>query len=179
MVLELLSDTIRLVFQKEHMARIRRSRDQEQEEMTKNYPPRDVSQLIVEAIDKMTEMMRQQLELFRQQLHQQQVHLEQQQQQQQQQRSEPRGCPEEKFLVYRFPSFMGTEGPMSANKWLLDLERTFDISGCTEDQKVQYARYLLQGEAGFWWETKRQLLAMELGNLATLTWERFKQEFDN
>ncbi|XP_035547777.1 probable serine/threonine-protein kinase PBL5 isoform X1 [Juglans regia] len=143
--------------------------------MTENDLPRDVSQLIVEAIDRMTEMMRQQLELFRQ-LHQQQVHLEQQQQQQ---RAEPRGCPYEKFLVYRYPSFMGTEGPMRANKWLLDLERMFDISGCTEDQKVQYAGYLLQGEAGFWWETKRQLLAMELGNLATLTWERFKQEFDN
>lgn len=50
---------------------------------------------------------------------------------------------------------MGTEGALRANKWLIDLDRTFDISGFTESQKVQYAGYLLQGEADIWWDTKR------------------------
>ncbi|KAF5458599.1 hypothetical protein F2P56_022620 [Juglans regia] len=68
---------------------------------------------------------------------------------------------------------------MKANKWLLDLDRTFEISGCTEEQKVQYVGHLLQGEAGIWWDTKRQLLTRELGNITILTWERFKEEFDN
>lgn len=68
---------------------------------------------------------------------------------------ENRGCPFERFLVYRYPNFMGTEGALRANKWLIDLDRTFDISGFTESQKVQYAGYLLQGEADIWWDTKR------------------------
>ncbi|XP_035547396.1 uncharacterized protein LOC118348923 [Juglans regia] len=74
---------------------------------------------------------------------------------------------------------MGTEGSMKANEWLLDLDSTFKISGCIEEQKVQYAGHLLQGEAGSWWDTKRQLLIRELGNITILTWERFKEEFDN
>ncbi|XP_035545679.1 uncharacterized protein LOC118348309 [Juglans regia] len=74
---------------------------------------------------------------------------------------------------------MGTERPLRANKWLVDLKRTFDISGCTEEQKVQYATHMLQGEAGIWWDTKQQLLIRELGDLAALTWDRFKTDFDN
>ncbi|KAF5445214.1 hypothetical protein F2P56_034280 [Juglans regia] len=68
---------------------------------------------------------------------------------------------------------------MRANKWLIDLDRTFDISVCTKNQKVQYVGHVLQGEAGIWWDTKRQLLALELGDVATLTWEQFKKEFDS
>ncbi|KAF5443101.1 hypothetical protein F2P56_035689 [Juglans regia] len=52
----------------------------------------------------------------------------------------PRGgnqrCQYEKVLVYKYPNFMGTEGLLRANKWLVDLERTFYISGCTEEQKT-------------------------------------------
>ncbi|KAF5442876.1 hypothetical protein F2P56_035488 [Juglans regia] len=59
------------------------------------------------------------------------------------------------------------------------MKQTFEISGCTEEQKVQYARHLLQGEAGIWWDTKKQRLIRELGNITILTWERFKEEFDN
>ncbi|KAF5459644.1 hypothetical protein F2P56_019576 [Juglans regia] len=71
------------------------------------------------------------------------------------------------------------EGALRANKWLIDLDHTFDISGCTEEHKVQYAGHLLQGEARIWWDTKRQLLHQELGDLAMLTWERFKRVFDS
>ncbi|XP_040998203.1 uncharacterized protein LOC121244255 [Juglans microcarpa x Juglans regia] len=61
----------------------------------------------------------------------------------------------------------------------MDIERTFDVSGCSEVQKVQYAGHMLQGEVGIWWETKQQLLARESGNLIALTWDRFKIEFAN
>ncbi|XP_035542080.1 uncharacterized protein LOC118344789 [Juglans regia] len=74
---------------------------------------------------------------------------------------------------------MGTEGPMKANKWLLDLDWIIMVSGCTEEQKVQNLGHLLQGEAGTWWDTKKQLLIRELGNITALTWERFNEEFDN
>lgn len=92
---------------------------------------------------------------------------------------ENQGCPFEKLLVYRYPNFMGTEGALRANKQLIDLERTFDIIGCTEEQKVQHDGHLLQVEAGIWWDTKRQLLIRELGNITALTRERFMEEFDD
>ncbi|XP_035549700.1 uncharacterized protein K02A2.6-like, partial [Juglans regia] len=44
---------------------------------------------------------------------------------------------------------------------------------------VLYASYMLQGEAAYWWETKRSLLEMELGSLAAVSWQRFKKEFDD
>lgn len=50
---------------------------------------------------------------------------------------------------------MRTKGALRANKCLIDLEWTFNVSGCKEEQKVQYARYLLQEEASIWWDTKR------------------------
>ncbi|XP_035542086.1 uncharacterized protein LOC118344795 [Juglans regia] len=52
--------------------------------------------------------------------------------------------------------------PLRAEKWIIDLERTYEICGCIEDQKVLYAGYLFQGEAGTWWDMRR-----------------FKEEFDN
>ncbi|XP_040988918.1 uncharacterized protein LOC121236532 [Juglans microcarpa x Juglans regia] len=69
--------------------------------------------------------------------------------------------------------------PLRAVKWIMDLKRTYEICECTEDQKVLYAGYLFEGEAGIWWDMRRQLLVRELGSLVALSWERFKEVFDN
>ncbi|XP_035540222.1 uncharacterized protein LOC109013719, partial [Juglans regia] len=89
------------------------------------------------------------------------------------------GCTYERFLAHRTPAFSGEEDPMRARRWILDLERTFEVCGCTEVQMVLYASYMLQGEAAYWWETKRSLLEMEFGSLAAVSWQRFKKEFDD
>ncbi|KAF5481414.1 hypothetical protein F2P56_002065 [Juglans regia] len=89
------------------------------------------------------------------------------------------GCTYERFLAHRTPAFTGEEDPMRARRWILDLERTFEVCGCTEVQMVLYASYMLQGEAAYWWETKRSLLEMEFGSLAAVSWQRFKKEFDD
>ncbi|XP_035542910.1 uncharacterized protein LOC118345683 [Juglans regia] len=89
------------------------------------------------------------------------------------------GCTYERFLAHRTPTFTGEEDPMRARRWILDLERTFEVCGCTEVQMVLYASYMLQGEAAYWWETKRSLLEMEFGSLAAVSWQRFKKEFDD
>ncbi|KAF5481534.1 hypothetical protein F2P56_002175 [Juglans regia] len=94
-------------------------------------------------------------------------------------RPEVRGCMCEKFLIHRYPKFSGSEEPLKAEKWIMDLVRTYEICGCTEDQKVLYAGYLFQGEARIWWDMRRQLLVRELGSLVALSCERFKEEFDN
>ncbi|XP_041025351.1 cold shock protein 2-like [Juglans microcarpa x Juglans regia] len=44
---------------------------------------------------------------------------------------------------------------------------------------VLYGSYMLQGEAANWRQTKRQLLEMELGSFAAVSWQRFKKEFDD
>ncbi|XP_035546555.1 uncharacterized protein LOC118348613 [Juglans regia] len=89
------------------------------------------------------------------------------------------GCTYERFLAHRTPAFSGEENPIRARRWIQDLERTFEVCGCTEAHMVLYGSYMLQGEAANWWETKRPLLEMELGSLAAVSWQRFKKEFDD
>lgn len=74
---------------------------------------------------------------------------------------------------------MGEEDPLRAWRWINDLERTFEICECTESQKMLYASYRLQGEAAARWETKQDILEMEVGSFAAVTWRHFMQEFDD
>lgn len=64
--------------------------------------------------------------------------------------AKPRGWPYKTFLIYQHPNFMGIKGPMRVDNWLVDLDQTFKIYECMEDQKVLYTKYLLQGEASIW-----------------------------
>ncbi|KAF5442051.1 hypothetical protein F2P56_036924 [Juglans regia] len=89
------------------------------------------------------------------------------------------GCTYERFLAHRTPAFTGDEDPLRARRWIEDLERTFEVCGCTEHQMVLYGSYMLQSEAANWWQTKRRLLEMELGSFAAVSWQRFKKEFDD
>ena len=57
-------------------------------------------------------------------------------------RPEVRDCLCEKFLIHRYPSIFDNEEPLKAAKWIMDLKRTYEICGCTEDQKVLYVVYL-------------------------------------
>ena len=79
------------------------------------------------------------------------------------------GCTYERFLAHRTPHFSGNEDPLQAGKWIKDLQKTFEMCGCTEAQQVLYASYLLQGTASDWWDTKRVLLESELGSFAAVT----------
>ncbi|XP_040988928.1 uncharacterized protein LOC121236543 [Juglans microcarpa x Juglans regia] len=88
---------------------------------------------------------------------------------------ENRGCSYEKFLIYRYPNFMGTEGPMKANKWLLDLDRTFKISSCTEEQK----RFKEEFDNRFFPESMKTHKAQEFATLVqgNLTIEQYAAKF--
>ncbi|XP_035544627.1 uncharacterized protein LOC118348009 [Juglans regia] len=81
-------------------------------------------------------------------------------------------------MAHRTPGFMGEEASLRSGRWIKDLERTFEIYGCNESQKVLYASYMLQGEAVTWWQTKREILKMELRSFAVVTWQRFKEFAD-
>lgn len=93
-------------------------------------PQLEGGQTIVKAICQMREVVRQQI-------------AQGQTNRQEPPRMEGRGCPFKKFLLYRYLNFMSTEGAPRRSKWLINLEMTFDINGCMEEQKVQYAEHLL------------------------------------
>lgn len=53
----------------------------------------------------------------------------------------------EKFKKMNPPSFIGDPSPMIAEKWLMQIQKIFDVMNCTETQKVSYASFMLEGEA--------------------------------
>ena len=141
------------------MVRPRRQANEPEDEL----PRGDGNYAMARALNRMTEFLQQN---FRPQ-------------QGEQFRAMQAGCTYERFLAHRTPAFSGEEDPLRARRWIQDLERTFEVCGCTEAQRVLYGSYMLQGEAANWWETKRSLLEMELGSLAAVSWQRFKKEFDD
>ncbi|XP_058068413.1 uncharacterized protein LOC131217494 [Magnolia sinica] len=50
------------------------------------------------------------------------------------------------------PSFRGEPDPMVEDRWRAQLEKIFIVMGCTKEQKVTLAIFLLDGEAEQWWE---------------------------
>jgi hypothetical protein len=78
------------------------------------------------------------------------------------------------FFTYHFRSFEGIEGPNVAEAWLMDIEVLYNTLSCTNEQKVQYTRVKLTGEAGRWWNSRKVLL----GDDAVITWELFKVEYN-
>ena len=59
-----------------------------------------------------------------------------------------------------------------AESWITDLEMLFEELGCTDEQRVRYIGLKLTDEALLWWKSKKQLLTLELGEEAVITWNR-------
>lgn len=55
------------------------------------------------------------------------------------------------------------------------MEKIFEAMACTDEQRVRYAVYMLEGEAEHWWRTAR--IAHERDGTA-ITWEQFLRAFD-
>jgi len=53
----------------------------------------------------------------------------------------------------------------------------FEELGCTNEQKVRYDALLFTGEALWWWQSKKELLTLELEREVVVTWTQFKQEY--
>lgn len=54
--------------------------------------------------------------------------------------------------------FKGTIYPIEAQTWVSEMEKAFVISRVAEEQKTDFATYLIKGEANYWWETKLELV---------------------
>ena len=72
------------------------------------------------------------------------------------------------------PSFRGEHDPRVAVEWLQGMEKIFRVMRCTDQQKVDYATYMLQAEAENWWDSTRAGMEAR-GN--QITWEAFRNVF--
>ncbi|KAL4373531.1 hypothetical protein AHAS_Ahas05G0091100 [Arachis hypogaea] len=78
------------------------------------------------------------------------------------------------FLKVNPPKFKGTTNPTEADTWFQAMERALQAQLVPEEQCVEFATYLLTGEASHWWQGARRLL--QQGN-GLITWDAFQVEF--
>ena len=65
-------------------------------------------------------------------------------------------CTIEQFKKLNPPSFKGTPNPTEAESWVMQMEKMFDVLKCTDEQRVSFETFILEGEAKHWWRmTKR------------------------
>jgi hypothetical protein len=92
--------------------------------------------------------------------------------------AEGAGCSLMDFCSHHSESFDGRGNHISAKNWLNDVKELLATLGCTNEQKVAYATYKLNGEAKRWWQDKKVVLVVDLGSKTAISWEVFKHEFN-
>ena len=78
------------------------------------------------------------------------------------------------FLGCKPPTFKGGEDSLACVRWLRKMEQTFRSAQFTEEQKVNYAVRMFEGEALEWWDSVDQTLSE--ATRKTMTWERFSKK---
>ncbi|KAJ4701059.1 Retrotransposon protein, putative, Ty3-gypsy subclass [Melia azedarach] len=71
--------------------------------------------------------------------------------------------------------FEGVGDPMKAESWLTTIERIFQVMGCTDQQKVNFATFMLRGRAYYWWTS----VLNRYGGYEAVTWNDFRREFND
>lgn len=74
------------------------------------------------------------------------------------------------------PQFKGTTNPTEAEAWIQEMEKIFAALQCSEEQKVIFAVFMLQGEANNWWEAAKRMLPAERAGV--VTWPEFLKAFN-
>ncbi|XP_056161223.1 uncharacterized protein LOC115662164 [Syzygium oleosum] len=80
----------------------------------------------------------------------------------------------EQFLKLKPPKFDGKGDPEAAPRWVEELEKAFEVLGCTEAEKVTLAVYQLQENANDWWKATRGRVLPEG---TAQTWAVFSENF--
>ena len=82
----------------------------------------------------------------------------------------------EAFRSLRPPTFYGTTDPMVAESWIMQIEKTFRVLRCTDEQRVEWATFVMEGPAEHWWRAAlRQRDVTRAG--APWTWGEFLDVF--
>ncbi|XP_037446316.1 uncharacterized protein LOC119316015 [Triticum dicoccoides] len=77
------------------------------------------------------------------------------------------------FQKLKPPSFSGTANPLEAEDWITAMEKAFEAMGCTNEEKVIYAVYMLKSSAFEWWDAHKK----SYPEGTPLTWILFKEAF--
>ncbi|XP_030442515.1 uncharacterized protein LOC115664770 [Syzygium oleosum] len=80
----------------------------------------------------------------------------------------------EQFLKLKPPKFNGKGDPEAAPRWVEDLEKAFDMLGCTDTEMVTLAEYRLQENANDWWKATKNRVFPEG---TAQTWVAFTENF--
>ncbi|XP_030473584.1 uncharacterized protein LOC115691148 [Syzygium oleosum] len=80
----------------------------------------------------------------------------------------------EQFLKLKPPKFNGRGDPEAAPRWVEELEKAFEVLGCTETEKVTLAVYQLQDNVNDWWKATRDRVFPK-GTVQT--WAAFTESF--
>ncbi|XP_016178238.1 uncharacterized protein LOC107620619 [Arachis ipaensis] len=78
------------------------------------------------------------------------------------------------FLKVNPPKFKGTTVATEADNWFRGIERFLRAQHVPEEQYVEFATYMLEGDAQHWWQGIQRLLQQDEGNIL---WDVFKEEF--
>src|SRR3954463_457116 len=76
------------------------------------------------------------------------------------------------FLRLRPAKFSGTTDPIVSNDWLRSMNKDLVTVGCTDEEKVRFAAYLLEGPAATWWDNFQITTPLE-----DVTWSIFEDGF--
>ncbi|XP_057747524.1 uncharacterized protein LOC130966719 [Arachis stenosperma] len=78
------------------------------------------------------------------------------------------------FLKVKPPKFKDTLIATDADNWFRAIERSLRAQHVPEGQHVEFATYMLEGEAEHWWQGMQRLLQQDEGDIP---WNTFKDEF--
>ena len=80
----------------------------------------------------------------------------------------------ERFQKLKPPMFEGGIETKLAENWIRTIEKSFIYGRIPNDAKVSCATFYLHDAASFWWDT-----VVAVHDVTTLTWERFKELFED
>ena len=69
--------------------------------------------------------------------------------------------------------FQGNLDPSLANNWFQTMEGVFEVTQCSDEQKLSIAIFMLRGKARDWWRA----IKTRQSRGVKLTWKDFKKEF--
>ncbi|GKB32347.1 putative reverse transcriptase domain-containing protein [Tanacetum coccineum] len=81
-------------------------------------------------------------------------------------------CTYKTFMNGKPHPFNGTDGVVGLRRWFEKVEQVFEISKCTEEDKVKFAACTFKGRALTWWNGNVHTLG--LVNANTIPWIEFK-----
>jgi hypothetical protein len=82
------------------------------------------------------------------------------------------GCSYKEFLNCKPSEFDGKGGALILSQWLEQAESVFDISNCSNQNRVRYSTHLLKGKALTWWNSVINARGRDVA--MAISWEDFK-----